>query len=472
MATVVHPGGSARIPHSTTFIVDGPVAEGDIIQFDYDQREFGPSTLIISDVSTFKGQVWNYFDDHLVKFGNPGITSVQVDVRPDDPAPFAGMIPARINVFAGAEMIGSFVMVPSVGDLGQYSDTSFTLGFEGEFATFATSHPRCFAAGTRLPTARGEIAVEEIRAGDAMPTALGACWRRVRWVGRRTVEVARHPRPWDVAPVRIRAGAFGPGHPRIDLVLSPDHAVHLSGRLIPVRYLINGATIVQEQVARITYFHVELADARGEPIHDTILAAGLPVETFLDTDGRANFANGGGVVRAVPDFAREAWATRACAPLVIDGPHLVAARWHALRDAERLGWRLDGDAAPRLVAGGRTLAPEILGDTLRFRLPARTKSARLVSRIFVPAHVQPDSTDYRSLGLGVAHLRRDGVAALVDDLPTADGWHDAEADCRWTTGATRIDCAGARVLDIVLARTGRYWAGHETPAAYREGQMP
>jgi hypothetical protein len=465
MTEVTIPGGSGTVPVRGTLIVDGPVAATDTIAFSYSHRggSLQSGTLIINDVSTFQGRVRNYFDLTTIRFVDP-VTSVVVDPRPDNPPPANGLIPALVKVFIGDVQVTSFVVEPSVGD-GWYGLDTFTLSPDGGAMVLSTSHTRCFAAGTRLPTARGEIAVEDIRVGDAMPTALGGCWRRVRWVGWRSVEVARHPRPWDVAPVRIRAGAFGPGQPRIDLVLSPDHAIHLSGRLIPVRYLLNGATIVQEQVARITYHHVELADARGEAVHDTILAAGLPVETFLDTAGRADFANGGIVVKAVPDFARDMWAKNACAPLVLDGPHLVAARWQTLREAERLGWRLEDDAAPRLVFGGRTLIPDRHGDTLRFRLPPRTRRGRLVSRTFVPAHVQPDSSDHRTLGLGIAHLKRDGKAAAIHDAPAEQGWHDAEADCRWTTGETVIDCAGARVLDIVLARGGRYWAADSAAAA-------
>jgi hypothetical protein len=56
------------------------------------------------------------------------------------------------------------------------------------------------------------------------------------------------------------------------------------GALIPVRYLVNGATIVQERVAQITYWHLEL-DA-----HDVVLAEGMPCESFLDTGNRGAFA--------------------------------------------------------------------------------------------------------------------------------------------------------------------------------------
>jgi len=37
--------------------------------------------------------------------------------------------------------------------------------------------------------------------------------------------------------------AFGEGRPQRDLILSPNHAIYADGVLIPVRYLLNGATI-------------------------------------------------------------------------------------------------------------------------------------------------------------------------------------------------------------------------------------
>ena len=87
--------------------------------------------------------------------------------------------------------------------------------------------------------------------------------------------------------MRVKVGAFGTGRPRRDLVLSPDHAVHGSALadgpavLVPVRYLVNGATIVQEAADAISYFHVELDR------HDVLLAEGLPTESYLDTANRS-----------------------------------------------------------------------------------------------------------------------------------------------------------------------------------------
>ncbi len=122
----------------------------------------------------------------------------------------------------------------------------------------------------------------------------------VQWLGHREIDCAGQPRPQDVWPVRVRTGAFGPDLPHRDLLLSPDRTVLVDGVLIPVRHLVNGVTIVQEPVDEVSYWHVEL------PAHDVLLAEGLPVESYLDTGNRSAFVNGGGVVAAHPDFARQA----------------------------------------------------------------------------------------------------------------------------------------------------------------------
>ena len=149
----------------------------------------------------------------------------------------------------------------------------------------------CFALGTRIGTIRGGVAVEDLRIGAPVRGQVSGRLRRVRWIGRTSVVLARHPRPWDVAPVRIRADALAPGKPGRDLLLSPDHAVLVEGVLIPVRYLVNGATIRQEWADAITYLHVELDG------HDVLLAEGLPCESYLDTGNRGAFAPGVATLR-------------------------------------------------------------------------------------------------------------------------------------------------------------------------------
>jgi collagen type I alpha len=178
---------------------------------------------------------------------------------------------------------------------------------------------QCFASGTLIATPDGQRSVETLQPGDLVTTASGKV-APIVFAGYRHVPCRHHPAPEKVWPVRVRAGAFGPGLPARDLILSPDHAVFLDDVLIPIRHLINGRSIVQESREQVTYHHIEL------PRHDLLLAEALPVESFLDTGGRASFANGGAVTTLHPDFGWLRWETEGYAPLIATGPHLAAAR--------------------------------------------------------------------------------------------------------------------------------------------------
>ncbi len=188
----------------------------------------------------------------------------------------------------------------------------------------------CFAAGTRIATPEGMVAVEALRVGQAVSLLDGAS-APIVWIGHRDVACDHHPRPASVRPIRIAAGAFAPGVPARDLFLSPDHAVFTDEVLIPARYLVNDTSVTQVPVARIRYFHIEL------PAHAAVLAEGLPTESFLDCCGRSAFANGGAVVQAHPDFAARRWEAEGFAPLVVTGPILAAVRTRLCERARAFG---------------------------------------------------------------------------------------------------------------------------------------
>ncbi len=179
---------------------------------------------------------------------------------------------------------------------------------------------QCFAAGTLIETASGPVAVEALCEGDLVVTAEDGRLEPVVWVGRRAVNCAAHPQPEQVWPVRVRKGAFGPQRPVRNLFLSPDHAVFVNDVLVPVKYLVNGTSIAQVQRPSVVYYHVEL------PQHDLLLAEGLAVESYLDVGDRSNFENGGGAVALFPNFTSLKWETEGCAPLVVCGAELEAAR--------------------------------------------------------------------------------------------------------------------------------------------------
>ncbi len=236
-----------------------------------------------------------------------------------DTIDLAGVIPATVHYSGG---VLSFLV--------NGNTASFSLGLgakaslqtprnDGKGGTQITA--LCFCAGTRIATRSGDVAVEHLQVGDLVRVVHPRNeLQAVMWMGHRTVNCARHPDARTVWPVRITAGAFGPGRPYRDVQLSPDHAVFVDDVLIPVKYLINGTTIVQTPVDEVSYHHVELGQ------HAVLLVEGMFAESYLDTGGRGNFANGGEPVALHPDFTFRTWDAEGCAPLVVTGPLLQSAR--------------------------------------------------------------------------------------------------------------------------------------------------
>jgi hypothetical protein len=333
------------------------------------------------------------------------------------------------------------------GDLWLFSLAPQTVGqvFTFANATLGDFVP-CFAAGTRILTRRGEVAVEDLEVGDEALALLRGGFSRVAWIGQRRMRCAATPRPADHWPLRVREGAFGPHRPHRDLLLSPDHAVHVDGNLIPIRYLENGATVVRAPMAEVTYFHVELER------HDVLIAEGLSAESYLDTGNRADFdGTARDPARAGSDeaAARRIWAERACAPLHVRGPVVAAAR--RMLEARMAEMGLDGAPDPglRLVVDGQDILPRRFGDAWQFDLPAQVGGARLVSTAHIPAVTAPLSGDRRCLGVPVARLLIDGRPVPVDAPFLRGGWHAPEDGLRWTNGMASLP--PLRTLTVLLA---------------------
>ena len=249
--------------------------------------------------------------------------------------------------------IGTEIADISFATADNYTNSSFKL--KPDASNFLDVVAPCFRLGTTIATTRGDVPVEHLEAGDIVHTEAGEI-QPVRWIGHRAIDCRRHPKPELVWPVRVAVNAFGPDRPRRDLWLSPDHAVYERGVLVPIKLLINGGTIAQVPVDKVTYYHVELAR------HDVILAEGLPAESYLDTGNRRMFENAGGPLMLHPNMTGENDQKRreaeSRAPLACD-PALVEPIWRALAErAETLGFpprtvAETDDPALRIVIGGR-----------------------------------------------------------------------------------------------------------------------
>lgn len=306
--------------------------------------------------------------------------------------------------------------------------------------------PPCFARGTMILTPEGYRSVETLAVGDRIVTASGAV-KPLVWVGSRTMDLAVHPAPAKVQPIRFEPAALAPGQPRRRLRLSPDHAIWIDGVLIPARFLVNGATIRQEQdTLAVTYYHLEV------PGHDVLVAEGAPCETYLDTGNRAGFAQ----ASSWP-VRHRTWDRDACAPLCTGGPRLRIVRERLHQRALAQGFTAETRGAVELHLGELVLPLEP-GRTVA--LPARRPSRAVIhSERFVPACFDPASDDRRILGIALSGLRTE-YGTLDAKQTVRGGFHPrAPGDvAMWTDGAGEIDIPqGISRFGVDLAGLPRIW---------------
>lgn len=136
--------------------------------------------------------------------------------------------------------------------------------------------PPCFAAGTCLKTARGQVPIECIQPGDLVWTKDNG-FKEVRWHGGRTV-----PGTGKCAPVRFEAGAFGNAK---SLLVSQQHRMLVTGWqaqlwfaeeevLVAAKHLVNGGSIREVEMEEVTYYHILFDD------HEIVEAEGVLSESF------------------------------------------------------------------------------------------------------------------------------------------------------------------------------------------------
>jgi hypothetical protein len=204
------------------------------------------------------------------------------------------------TITAGAFLVVSVGAVNETLALGGAklsSTTSVRLSNDGAGGTLVTI--ACFHEGTLIATPTGEAPVEMMRRGTRALLADGRV-ATVRWLGVQTMSGGLAD-PLRVAPIRVRAGALGPGRPRRDLLLSPCHALWLDGLLVQAGALVGCPGITRESTtaAAFRYYHLELDD------HALLLAEGVAAESYLPAAGEFAFDNRadrpeGGAATALP----------------------------------------------------------------------------------------------------------------------------------------------------------------------------
>ncbi|NHN92341.1 Hint domain-containing protein [Acetobacter sicerae] len=348
----------------------------------------------------------------------------------------------------------------------------------------------CFLPGTHILTRDGEKLVETLVEGDEIAVIENGqtVFRPLAWLGRSHADVAALGFDVDAYPVRIRKDAFGAGAPHRDLLVTSEHCIHIDGKFVPVRMLVNGASIlIDRSITAFDFYHVELEQ------HGVIVSEGLETESYLDTGNRGTFENS--TVRALrPHFAGgfvitggKSWENDAGAPLVTDQATVEPIWKTVAARAETLGLSVAGGAAEttndpdiRLVAedGREIRAVRHTGNTYSFMVPSTVADVRIVSRTARPSEmVGPFCDDRRDLGVVVGEVTvtngRDR-AVLTDHLSDADisGWQAYEGGVgRWTSGNALLSLGSAgeglfaRMVEVEVLVAGPYRIGDAEQAA-------
>jgi hypothetical protein len=148
---------------------------------------------------------------------------------------------------------------------------------------------QCFLKGTTIRTADSDRKIEDLAAGDLLPTVFGGICA-IQWIGRFSLKKSDPTKAWvkKVLPVRVARSALGLDVPCADLYVTREHALLIDGVLVTAGSLINGTTITvydPRELDELDFFHIKLER------HNAIYAEGAPCETMINVEESAvNFA--------------------------------------------------------------------------------------------------------------------------------------------------------------------------------------
>ncbi|RJE80722.1 hemolysin [Paracoccus sp. JM45] len=143
----------------------------------------------------------------------------------------------------------------------------------------------CFATGTMIRTENGDVAVEDLRAGDMVWTRDNG-FQPLRWAGTSHLNASDLAAKPKLLPIRIKAGALGLNMPSMDLVVSPQHRVLVRSAiaqrmfgtmevLVPAKHLTELPGVdVETDVTSISYHHL-MFDA-----HEVVMSNGAASESL------------------------------------------------------------------------------------------------------------------------------------------------------------------------------------------------
>jgi hypothetical protein len=159
-----------------------------------------------------------------------------------------------------------------------------TIANVATFSNYEVLQAVCFTAGSLIATPDGPVPVEQLAVGDQVMTRAGP--RSVVWAGKRRLDVVDLMANPKLLPIRIAAGALGPGLPERDVMFSPQHRIVLRAAiarqmfgaeevLVPAKHLVGLEGVdVAGETRQVSYHHLML-DA-----HEVVQVEGIEAETL------------------------------------------------------------------------------------------------------------------------------------------------------------------------------------------------
>lgn len=113
--------------------------------------------------------------------------------------------------------------------------------------------------------------------------------KRIMWVGQRAFGYGDLTTTADLQPILVKAGAFGDGTPKHDMIVSPQHRFLVGPKVSPLmggddealvaaRHLIDHRGIRPASMLGVSYIHIMMN------AHEVILANGTWTESFHPDD--------------------------------------------------------------------------------------------------------------------------------------------------------------------------------------------
>ncbi len=232
-----------------------------------------------------------FFDDGSGAESSGARATLDQDVTIDGTLYTAGTV---IDLeFVAATTQGPDLMMISIGttnvaviSTGLVPGTTYDITTVSDLASSTYLYANiCFCGGTEILTDQGPKLVEDLKVGDLVLNKSGD-YVAVRWIGHRKFNdhaILTYPH---LRPVRIAAGSLGNDLPAKDLLVSPQHRIHVSDWraellygfsefLAPAISLVNDSTIrVAEEIESFEYFHIMFDK------HEIISANGQWTESF------------------------------------------------------------------------------------------------------------------------------------------------------------------------------------------------